>query len=384
MYDPARTTKATSATTGWAVWSWVGNRLVIWDAGAEMWKPDQLIDHVFKIADAYQPVEIGVEEDGLNEFVLQPLRHEQLRRNMLVPIRAMKAPKGKIAFIESLQPFFLAGEVSFAKELPALVQQFLAFPTGRIDAPNALAYALRMRPGLVVYDDFSSDHVVDALSARVRSPVWLCINTDGGVTTGVVAQVVDGSLHVLGDYVREGDPGSVLNSIVVEAKLSFDTLRLVAGPRHYDSYDRLGLRGAVAKLPSELRRGGGEDVGRDEIRGLLRRQVKGNPAFLVSTSARWVLNGLAAGYARAIDKRGVVQDEARPGVYRTLIEGLETFTALMKIGTLNESIPNVRMTEGGQRYVSALPSRSVPQPAKDEFLRDFGAVTDLDRFSAKR
>jgi predicted phage terminase large subunit-like protein len=130
--------------------------MVIWDAGAEMWKPDELIDHVFKIADQYQPVEIGVEEDGLNEFVLQPLRHEQLRRNMLVPIRAMKAPKGKIAFIESLQPFFLAGEVSFAKELPALVQQFLAFPTGHIDAPNALAYALRMRPGLVVYDDFSS------------------------------------------------------------------------------------------------------------------------------------------------------------------------------------------------------------------------------------
>jgi hypothetical protein len=296
----------------------------------------------------------------------------------------MKAPKGKIAFIESLQPFFLAGEVSFAKELPALVQQFLAFPTGRIDAPNALAYALRMRPGLVVYDDFSSGHVVEDLSVRARAPVWLCLNTDGGVTTGVVAQVVDGALHVLGDYVREGDPGSVLGSIVVEAKLSFDTLRLVAGPRHYDSYDRLGLRGAVAKLPSELRRGGSEEVGRDEIRGLLRRQVRGNPAFVVSTSARWVLNGLAAGYARAVDKRGVVSEDARLGVYRTLIEGLETFTALMKIGTLTESIPNVRMTEGGQRYVSALPSNTVPQPAKDEFLRDFGAVTGRGQLSAKR
>ena len=169
MYDPARTTKATSATTGWAVFSWLSNRLVIWDVGAGLWKPDEIVSHVFAVAEQYNPVTIGVEEDGLNEFLMQPLRHEQLRRNFIIPVQPMRAPKGKIAFIEGLQPFFLAGEISFAKRCEELEQQLLGFPAGRIDAPNALAYALRMRPGLVVYEDFGSDNVATDLLVRARS-----------------------------------------------------------------------------------------------------------------------------------------------------------------------------------------------------------------------
>jgi hypothetical protein len=377
MYDPARTTKQTSATTGWAVWSWIANRMVVWDAGAELWKPDELIDHIFKTNDQYSPVEIGVEEDGLNEFLLQPLRHAQLARNTLVPLRAMRAPRGKIAFIEGLQPYFMAGEISFAKELNALVQQFLSFPTGHIDAPNALAYSVRMRPGIVVYEDFGSGHVYDELPVRVRAPLWLCLNAGHGLVTGVVVQVVDGGLHVLADYVREGDPGGVLEGLVVDARVEYGDCRFVAGPDHYGVYSRLGLRGAVAKLPAELRKGGDEAVGRDEIRVLLRRQIRGLPALRISAKAHWTLNAFAAGYARSVDKRGVVQDEARDDVYRVLMEGLETFTAHMNLGSLSDSPPNIRFTEGGQRYVSALPSRTAPLPAKDDLLRDFGVVSDL-------
>ena len=84
--DPARTTHASSSATGWAVWSWVGNRLIVWDGGAELWQPDEIINHVFRIAAEYRPVVIGVERDGLEEWVLQPLRAEQLRRGIIVPI----------------------------------------------------------------------------------------------------------------------------------------------------------------------------------------------------------------------------------------------------------------------------------------------------------
>jgi hypothetical protein len=383
FYDPARTTKETSATTGWAVWSWIANRLVVWDGGGSLWKPDEIVNHIFETNDKFNCVEIGVEADGLEEFLLQPLRHEQTRRNVLVPVRAMRAPKGKIAFIESLQPFFLAGEVSFAKEMPGLWQQFLSFPTGRIDGPNALAYATRMRPGIVVYEDFSSSHVGDG-QVRSRVPIWLCLNANSGVVTGVVVQVVNGALHVLADYVREGDPGAALPGLVVDARLEFGDLRLVASPVHYGPYDRLGLRGAVARLPSELRRGVAEALGREQIRALLQRQIGGLPALQVSTDAHWTLNAFAAGYARGVDKRGVVGDEAADNVYRVLMEGLETFTGLMKAGTLSEDRPNVRVTEGGQRYVSALPQASSPAPAKDELLRDFGRVTDLEHLSARR
>jgi hypothetical protein len=369
MYDPARTTKATSATTGWAVWSWVGNRMVVWDGGGEMWKPDQLINHIFETNADYAPVEIGVEEDGLNDFILQPLRHEQTRRSTLIPLRAMRAPKGKISFIEGLQPFFLAGEITFARELPTMRQQLLSFPTGRIDAPNALAYALRMRPGVVVYEDFGALHVVEDLRVRKGPPLWLCLNAGEGLTTGVVVQVVDGGLHVLGDYVREGDPGAALRALVISAGLDFGESRLVAGPDHFGSFSRLGLRGAVAKLPAELRHGGEPVEGRAQIRELLRQQIHGDSALRVSPTARWTLNALAAGYARAVDARGVIQDEPRPGVHAVLMGGLEAFTALMKVATLQEDHPNIRVTEGGQRYVSALPSRSAPVPTKKDFLR---------------
>ena len=78
FYDPARTVKASSATTGWACWSWIRNRLVVWDGGAEFWKPDEMIDHMFKLHEEFSPVLIGVEQDGLHEFIMQPLRQEQL------------------------------------------------------------------------------------------------------------------------------------------------------------------------------------------------------------------------------------------------------------------------------------------------------------------
>ena len=84
--DPARTVNDRSSATGWAVWSWVGNRLIVWNGGAELWRPDEIISHIFRLASAYAPVVIGVERDGLEEFILQPLRHEQLRRGQLIPV----------------------------------------------------------------------------------------------------------------------------------------------------------------------------------------------------------------------------------------------------------------------------------------------------------
>ena len=372
-YDPARTTHKHSASTGWAVWSYSGgSRITVWDAGGEVWKPDQIINHVFQTHDVYQPVAIGIEEDGLNEFILQPLRAEQIKRGVVVPVRAVKAPKSKLDFISGLQPYLNSGELTFAKDLPGLVRQFLNFPTGRIDAPNALAYALRLRPGVVVFEDFANGHVADDLPVRAHVPVWLCLNAGSGLTTGVVCQLVNGALHILCDAVAEGDPGATLSAMVQAVQTEVGAVRLVAGPDHYLDRDTLGLRGAVARLPAGLRHGGRSEVGRDEIRRLLRAQIKGEPALRVDTRARWTLNGLACGYARNINKTGQVDEDPAPGLYATLLAGLESFTALLKIGTLSESRPNVRVTEGGQRYVSALPNREPVQPSKDNWTSDLG------------
>jgi hypothetical protein len=380
FFDPARTTGTTarnkgertglykSATTGWAVWSWIANRLIVWDAGGDYWKPDEIIRRIFKVNADYAPVMIGVEQDGLHEFLLQPLRTEMVRRSTIVPVKATKAPKGKYTFIEGLQPFFNARDVVFAKDLPELQRQFLNFPTGRIDAPNALAYALILRPGIVIYEEFGSGNVIPEVRVRESVPCYLCLNAGSGFTTGVLAQFHKGTVSIIADFVYEADPTACVDALVKEASLeAAEKLVLVAPVEHFGAFNHLGLRGAVAKLPAELRKGGLCEVGRGQVRELLSKQVNAAPALQVSMKARWTLNGFAAGYAKEIDRVGLVKDDARVGLYRVLMEGLESFAALLKSGITGEDRPNYQRTASGQLYISALPGQGVPD-AKDALL----------------
>lgn len=355
MFDPARTVKTSSASTGLAVWSWINRRLVVWEARAGLWRPDEIVSEVFRVDEEYRPVVIGVEEDGLHEFIMQPLRQEQLRRGYAVPIRPMKAPRGKIDFIRGMQPFFKAKEVTFAKNCPDAVAQFLSFPTGRIDVPNALAYAIMLRPGQPIYDGFDAQHVVEDLPAMSRHPFYLALNATGQVTTAVLVQMFDGGLCILADWVREGDPGMNLDAIMKEAGLAAGGKPKVFAPQaHFKPYDVIGMRAAARAAPVELARGGIEASGREEIRALLNRKTKGRPAVLVSTAARWTLNAFSGGYCRGVMKQGMLTPEAIEGPYRTLMEGLESLAALTKATALREDEPvNYAYTNDGRRYISS-------------------------------
>lgn len=357
FYDPARTVKATSAHTGYAAWSWIGRRLVVWESGGRLWKPDEIIDDLFRVENEYAPVAIGIEEDGLNEFLLQPLRHAQVNRAQSLPLRPMRAPKGKHEFIRSLQPFFKAGEIELVGDQAELRAQLLSFPTGRIDVPNALAYALRMRPGAPLYDSFNQDHIED-LTPVPREAWRLAVNARDGATSGILFQLHQGRLLVYADWLREGDPGQTLPDIVAAAGLAasgrFETF---APPGHFSSYDTLGLRAAAAKIPVELRKGGAEHVGREELRALFKKLVRGTPAVLVDPQASWTLRALSGGYCLDIDKTGRLGQYAAPGPYRCLIEGLESVAALLRQGAPlddNDTGRNYSYTPNGQRYLSSL------------------------------
>lgn len=357
FFDPARTVKATSSTTGWAVWSWINNRLVVWDSGAALLKPDEIVNQIFVIDEQYSPVEIGVERDGLEEFLLQPLRQEQSRRNTIVPIRAMKAPVGKMSFIKGLQPFFKAREIVFVKNMPELQAQLLSFPSGRIDAPNALAYALKMRPGAPVYEDFNIINIFEDLAVVARTPAWLALNATTGWTTGVLVQAVEGVLHVVADWVREGDPGQVLASIMANAGLEIGRtpLRVVAGPMHFTGHDAVGLRAAAAKVPVGLRTGADLATGQAEIRELLKRTSRGQPALRVSTNARWTLNAFAGGYCHDVLRTGALSEFTKTGPHKVLMEGLEAFAGLLRGGVAgdDDSERNYDYDARGRRYLSA-------------------------------
>lgn len=398
VYDPARTVHARSATTGKVVFSWIGRRLVFWEADAQRWLPSQIIEDMFRVNQAYHPVLIGIEETGLNEFIREPLRRAQIERATLLPIRNLNAPRGKLDFIRGLQPFFAAHEVEFAPgPTPAAAEgmrlfqnQLLSFPTGEIDAPNAAAYALTLQPQQLVYD-FDGDIHIDERLSTANSPsgagTWLAINATNTWTSAVLCRVQFGVIQILADWLHEGDPGQVLADIVKEAQLEATApasrlpprygekgnrtvggysisgatnLRFVAPVQHWDAYDTIGLRSSAARIPIGLDRGAALPAGRDELRDALSHSVHGRPAFAISPKAQWTLRALAGGYAyrqgpaagqgggRASQEPTIVE-----GPYSLLMNGLEAWAALLRADA-GDSELNYDYTRDGRKYISAL------------------------------
>ena len=359
IYDPARSIKDTSAHTGYVVYSWKSNKLIVWESGGQFWLPSDIIADISRVEDTYNPIFIGVEKDGLEEFIMQPLRQEGLKRQNPLPIKALKAPRGKLDFIRGLEPFFRAKEVIFSGDTHTLLrEQLLSFPSGRIDIPNALAYALRLRPGLPIYEDFTSEHV-EPCRPHPREPIHLCLNVANGVTSLVAVQLVKGRLLILHDAMAEGDPGAVLADMVTSVALAFPArpFRFVAPAEVQADYDRTGLRAAVRALPAALHRGGDAHKGRNSLRDLLRSQRGGVPLVAADPGATFVLRALAGGYAFPLRADGPLAAAPEPNAYATLMQGVECFLGLtgmmFSAEDHTEEQKRYAVTEDGRRYLSA-------------------------------
>ncbi len=364
-YDPARSVGRKSATTGHCVFSWLGSRLVIWRGGADMWLPDQIIDDIAAVDERYTPVAIGVETTGLVEFIEQPLRQRALKLGRPLPIVHLKPPRGQQDFIRSLQPYFRAGEIEWAGPIdPEARAQLLSFPTGKRDFPNALAYALYMRPGQPVYQEFGRESVMDDLPMVNGEPLWLAVNATPQYTTGVLVQAVHGGLRVLRDWAIEGPPGENLGDIVRAACLETSgSVRVRCPPQHFAEYDTLGLRAAAGHIPIELRATALPTQGREELRSLMTRSRAGTPLLLVSAQARWTLNGLSGGLARAHGRGGMLADEPAMGPYKVLIEGLESFAGALRSVDDKERVAYATSPKG-RRYITSLANAEPERPDK--------------------
>jgi hypothetical protein len=358
MFDPARTVNKGSATTGFAMWSWTGaDKLVIWDAWGKKLMPDEIVSAIFEVGLNHDlpPVWIGVEEDGLNEFLLQPIRSEQARRGQSVPFRAVRAPKGKQDFIRGLQPYFRAGRVTLARELPDLVAQLRRFPSGPIDVPNALAYALRLRPGAPIQEHFSHRHVFEDLTPLKSQPVFLAANATRNLTTAALIQFSEQTIYVLADWVREGAASDNIGQIAAEAQiLAGRKVTLAAAPVHFDQYTNVGLTQAAARVPITTQRAGTPAQGGPVLAFQFQREVRGFPAVRISSNARWTLNGLSGGYCRGL-KNGVLTPNAEEGPYKVLLEAVESFAALTDAGSFFEGDEDLHYatSANGHRFLSA-------------------------------
>lgn len=398
--DPARTIGRRSATTAWAAWSWVRGRLVVWGADAGHLLPDEIVALIFDLDERFSPVWIEVEQDGLEEFLLQPIRQEMVRRGKSVPVRGRRAitatrGAGKIAMIggaRGLQPFFEAGEVIFVQEFPELENQLLSFPYGVIDAPNALAYATLTRPAAPIHENFTPAHIVEDLAPAPARPLYMAVNATGAMTTGALLQYDAGVLRILADWIAEGPPPDCIPEIAAQALLYNETVRMghapqrerswkemlnaaapdpmilrrtpmnwIVPPSHRERWQNVGLVAAIRSVPAEAKGGGELLKGQVTLRDILGKSVRGSPAVEIGPAASWTLRALAGGYTRTL-VHGRLSEEAETGPYRVLMEGIESFVALAAAGGTaaeDDEEANWRVDERtGRRYISAMPSRA--------------------------
>ena len=392
MIDPARSVGKGSAATGWAAWSWVNRRLVVWEAAAPMLLPDEVVKLAFRIQERFSPVWLGVEQTGLSQWLLQPIRQEQMRRGVLLPLKPVHAiegtrGQGQTRFIYGLQPFYAHGEVIHAQPLADLESQILSFPHGARDALNALAYAPVLRTGEPVFDSFAESHIAEALSPQDDKPCYLAGNTDGRVTSAILLQMSGGELKILADWVREGVPADLVADIHAEAALLVETgrweerieygegedllktpvasvswqrhpLRWVIPAWHGEIYRNQGLQQAIKAIPQGVSlAAGGNDRGRREVARLLSQMHQGGPRVRVSPYAGWTLRAFAGGYARPLGRNGLAEAEPEKGVYRVLMEGLEAFAAVGTAAAAEEGVDAqpLAWTRQGVPYRAAVP-----------------------------
>lgn len=359
MVDPARTVNTkTSARTGYAVWSWFGNKLTVIEAYGAFHKPDEIINEICKLNDKYSPVTVGVEADGLEEFIMQPLRNEQIKRGSSIPLSPQRAPKDKNSFISGLQPFYMAGDVVHVGNCQDLENELTAFPTGRCDVPNALAYATKMRVGKPVYEDFGQQHIVDRLEISKRAKRYLAVSATPSMVAAVLIQYRDGNIYVIKDWCRNEPAMEGLPIILQEATLEAGEFIAVTPAEQMDKYTNNGIPGVFKGKKNRVMRGNlaAQSVGC--LMPRLKTTNKGIPAFQVSLEARWVVNGMARGYARKLQPTGSYADLPEKNQYALVMEAIESFTGYLNNGMIEGEDELTRaMTPSGRAYISSLPQK---------------------------
>jgi hypothetical protein len=360
IYDPARSVGPTSCATGKVVASWVGGRLFVWEATQAFWQPDELIDDIFKSDDKWSPLSIGVEETGLNQFVLQPIRSEQAKRGHTIPLRPLTPPRGpgKENFLLRIQPFFSNHEVVFCgqrQQFQKLIDELLGFPYGLNDTINALAYMLEIKPGEPVYARFRNEHVVEgSFQPSRQAQPYLLLNSDGLWSCSVLVEGLDEGLRIVADWCEEGGLAEVVPSNIRAARARAGReLIAYCPPVHFKPYDPIGLRPAAATAGQAVLQGGDLTAGQAEVRRLLSFVLGDTPLFQVSREASWTLRAMSGGYAREPSKT-----VAMPGPYKVVGEALESFAAVLG-GLLQVSEDKLLygVARDGRRYHSSVPQR---------------------------
>ncbi len=354
IVDPARSTKASSSLTGYVAASWANSRITVWEAFGGTHRPSDIIDTIFELHQRYNCTFVGVERDGLEEFIFQPLRSEMVSRGVFLPIQPIKAPKNKLEFIRSLQPFITSGDLVSAKPLPQLAAQLQNFPAGKIDVINALAYVPRMYPGEPVYQGFNpTTHIVPNPLEEIRpsAKVIYAINATSTEAAVAVLAYHKSRLIIIDDVVIEGAPASAVPEALSYLRAQTARQGSLVYPRPLAQYDTLGLR-AILRSQGETPAMGAEPA---RARALLQQQLDSGK-LAVASNALWTLRALSSGYTYEHNSK-----EPKKNSYSTLMQAIEA--ALPIFLSNNEHLEGNYVVDprSGIKHLTSRPSRHDPR-----------------------
>jgi hypothetical protein len=367
IMDPARTANvSTSDRTGRVVVSKLGTTVYVHASGGEYWKPDEIIADAFGTSDRYNGAMVAIEKNSLDEWLMQPMRAEMLRRGVSLPLKALQAPqdRSKEQFIMGLQPFFEAGDIVLVGGKGAhakLVSEILNFPSGKRDILNALAYCQRVYSGIPVYEDFGQWNVIEGYEPSQRDPMALCFGSSGSETTAALVVVEGDRMAVVADWVSPVVPSQAVPDIVRLVRAAFPRARVNAWLQAdvMDQQDRMPLMRAMRDAGLTPMRGAYPTMARGCLSPLIRTEMKGKRLFLVDTRAHNTLNAMAQEYRYPVSKSGQMAQVPELGSHRTLIEGLEC-AAHAILQNIGNSLPNELFSATnaqGASYLSTLPTR---------------------------
>ena len=368
IVDPARTANVGSSDrTGRVVLSRLGTRIYVHASSGEYWKPDQIISDAFGTSARFDGATVAIEKNSLDEWLLQPMRAEMLRRGESLPLKSIQAPqdRSKDQFIMGLQPFFEAGDIVLVGGRgahPQLVAEILNFPSGKRDILNALAYAQRVFSGTAVYEDFDEKNLTSGYEPSQRDALAVCFNASGSETTAVLVSVEGERLVAVADWISPVPPAQAVPDVMQLIRAAFPRAKVVAWlPADVmDQQDRMPLMAALRAARLNPMRAAYPQMARGTLSPLIRTEMKNRRLFLVDSNARHTMNAMAGGYCFPVAKNGQLGTEPERGPHRTLLEGLECAAHVIcsqSGNSLPDELHSARNPQGAT-YFTSLPRRN--------------------------
>lgn len=368
IVDPARTTDVRkSDETGSCVISKLGSTVYVHESDGQFWKPDQIIDYVFDASKRHGHADVCIEKNSLDEWLLQPIRADMLRRGQTLNLFPVNAPqdRDKERFILGLQAFFKAKDIILIggpERHAKLIAQIKNFPSGRRDVLNALALGLREFAGVSVYSEFGEPNIVEGWEVGTSDVLTLAFHCDNHTIAAALVTISGQRQVVLADWVSNLNASDAVTDIATLCRVAYPGYRINAYlcADLVDQQTRVPLVGVLRKHFT-LIKGPYTELSRGALSPKIRTELQGARLFLVDRQAVNTLNALSGGYAYPNKNGAQIGEEPQRGHGRLIGEALETLTAQLQVAHANSELPaglSMRRNAQGIEYPSALATRS--------------------------